>query len=91
VPVNPDSSDLQELLEVYLKKLKVPNEYADKLRNGLQDSLTSKDVQFKNVLKDVTTEMGKDKRKEVRDKIYELEDIEPLFAPHTFWETQPVP
>lgn len=35
--------------------------------------------------------MQKDKRPEVRQKVFELEDIEPLFAPHTFWETQPVP
>ena len=87
MPVNPDHSDLQELLEVYLKKLKIPNEYAEKLKSGLEESQKNKGVIFKNVLKDVTAEMNKDKRKEVREKIYELEDIEPLFAPHTFWET----
>jgi len=35
--------------------------------------------------------MKKDKRQDVRNKTSELEDIEPLFAPHTFWSTQPVP
>ena len=42
-------------------------------------------------MKEVTSEMRKDKRPEVREKVFELNDIEPLFAPHTFWETQPVP
>lgn len=49
------------------------------------------DRPFKDCIKDVTALMGKDKRDEVRRKIYDIEDIEPLFAPHTFWETQPVP
>jgi hypothetical protein len=38
VPVNPDHSDLQELLNVYIKKIKLPAEYADKLREGLDES-----------------------------------------------------
>jgi len=38
-------------------------------------------------MKDVTDAMRKDKRPEVREKVFELNDIEPLFQPHTFWET----
>lgn len=75
------------MLEVYLKKIKVPADYADKLREGLATSLTNPAVLFKNVLKEVIADMKKDKRKDIGDKIVELEDIEPLFAPHTFWET----
>ena len=35
--------------------------------------------------------MGRDNRQEVREKVSELEDIEPLFATHEFWQSQPVP
>ena len=91
IPVNPDHADLQELLEVYIKKIRVPAEYAQKLRDGLADSQGKSDNAFKDAMSEVTAEMRKDKRPEIREKIFELNDIEPLFAPHTFWETQPVP
>lgn len=91
IPVNPDQADLQELLEVYIKKIKVPSEYAQKLRDALSDSHKKNDQSFSEAMKEVTSEMRKDKRPEVREKVFELNDIEPLFAPHTFWETQPVP
>ncbi len=75
------------MLEVYIKKIKVPAEYADKLRDALSESHKNKDSAFKEAMKDVTDAMRKDKRPEVREKVFELNDIEPLFAPHTFWET----
>jgi hypothetical protein len=45
-------------------------------------------VDFEKAFDQVVEEM---KKKKLRDKVFELEDIRPLFSPHTFWDTQPVP
>ena len=41
LPVNPDFNDLQDLLNVYIKKIKLPAEYAEKLKSGLAESQTN--------------------------------------------------
>ena len=54
------------------------------LREGLADSPEAFDAAFNKV-----TDQMRDKKQ--RDKVYELEDVKPLFSPHNFWDSQPVP
>lgn len=45
------------------------------------------DKEFQEAFDEVIDEMKAKKNKELREKIYELEDIRPLFSPHNFWDS----
>ena len=61
--------------------------YAKRLRSALAESQDAFDTEFDDVVSDMLAK----KDTAIRDSACALKDLKPLFYPHTFWDSQPVP
>ena len=82
MPVNPESEELERLLEENIKKIGLSSDEKDILREGLKNG------EFKEATDHVVDLL------KVRGQFSTattIEEMGPLFMPHDFWDNQPVP